>query len=305
MQKINFAFIRHGYGCHNAVGPLIDNGVINKRDFLRINPNNLVDPELTQIGVDATIQNGCIVSNVLHNSLEIPYMNVVVSSPLIRSMETAFFMTRTWTNPPETIYVMPHLREVNERAHGKNIFSNESFKIMEMTPEYAMKDINEQREYLRSKGLLQYFDFSFVEQYAYERKQAGHIQTFIPFFVRTFMSGVRSLPNPLNVLVITHHGVLRNYSGESYHNNSGFVLNTKLASGNVVMGDMMSLTKHLPRQFFKNFKMFQHKDYYCPSQRCGQICSIVNKSKASRKLKRADVGDCKTDFTFEPAYQRK
>lgn len=304
-MQLNFAFIRHGHGCHNAVGPLVNNGVIRKADYVGLNYS---DPELTQIGVDTTIQNGCIVSKLLQQ-LNISYMNVVVCSPLLRCMETAFFMTRGWQNPPKTIYVMPHLREINESASAKgaDIFSGESFRIMETTPEYAMKDIEDQKAYLKKKGMLKYFDFSFVEKYERQRKEAGHVQTFVQFFVQNFVRGLDSIPNPLNVLVVTHHGVLRHFSRESFPNNSGFLMNVEVESrGKITFNDITSLTRYLPSEFAGKLRKYSSDDYYCPSQRCGQICGLLpsNRKSSNKKLKRADVSDCKTDITFTAATRK-
>ena len=44
--NINFVFVRHGYGCHNAVRPLLENGLLSKKDLHKF---DLKDPELNKI----------------------------------------------------------------------------------------------------------------------------------------------------------------------------------------------------------------------------------------------------------------
>ena len=76
-MNINFAFLRHGYGCHNAMSSLVRGSVIDYRDaklFMRDNDGinilkdrlvPLNDPVLTNIGVEASIHNGCIINKIL------------------------------------------------------------------------------------------------------------------------------------------------------------------------------------------------------------------------------------------------
>ena len=71
-MNINFAFIRHGYGCHNAMSSLVKANIITKNQALSLlgqsDSNDLTpmnDPVLTPMGVDASITNGCIISKVI------------------------------------------------------------------------------------------------------------------------------------------------------------------------------------------------------------------------------------------------
>jgi len=159
--NINFVFLRHGYGCHNALPSLYRNNVITKATYHNEASNSQNDdPELTPIGVQASLHNGCVISNVLKDLkyltknplLDTSEMHVVGCSPLIRCMETAYFMTRNWKTPPQKIYVFPYLREINESSDDK--YSKSSLKIMETTPAYAMKTILDQKMYLHQKGIL-------------------------------------------------------------------------------------------------------------------------------------------------------
>jgi hypothetical protein len=225
-------------------------------------------------------------------------INVVGCSPLIRSMETAYFMTRKWKNPPKKIYVFPLLREIDESSTDK--YSKKSLKTMETTPSYSMKTINEQKKYLESIELLDFFDFSFVESNLDLRKEPGDIVKFINWFNNFYVSNIRPRNN-LNVFVVTHAGVLKDYSNEGFYNNSGFVLNgyayqplslEKNDNREAINEELkntperafkflkyISLNSFLPKHFFKDYNRSQwnQKSYYCPSNRCGEgsLCTIA------------------------------
>src|SRR5690606_14672139 len=102
---------------------------------------------------------------------------IVGCSPLIRSMETAYYMTRKWPEQPEKIFVFPYLREIDEGSSNK--YSTQSRKKIKSSPNYAMKSIQEQKDYLKSINLLNHFDFTFVEDNKKGREEPGDIPTFI------------------------------------------------------------------------------------------------------------------------------
>jgi broad specificity phosphatase PhoE len=274
-MNVNYVFVRHGYGCHNAIKPLYEHGTINREDynsFLGITS----DPELTPLGVDMSVHNGLIISKLIKDNMNIETINVVGTSPLLRSMETAYYMTRDWENPPNKIYVFPFLREIDEHSNDK--YSSKSRKYMEISPSYAMKPIKEQKKLLKKQGILQYFDFSFVEWNEKLRKEPGDIITFANWFSEHFISNLDS-SLPMNVFIVTHAGVLRDYANQGFPNNSGFLLNTSIK--NTVYGlkvkyhKMRSFNKILPPSFFHNYhhKSYNDKNIYCPSNRCGTLCS--------------------------------
>lgn len=284
--NINFVFVRHGYGCHNAIGNLINNKLITSENAKQLLQSHLIDPELTELGINASISNGNIIASILkslnrifkNKNLNMDEMNVIGCSPLIRSMETAYFMSRDWVNPPKKIYVFPLLREIDESSTDK--YSQRSFKIMETTPSYAMKSIIEQKKYLRSIGLLDMFDFSFIEKYSELRQEPGDISKFINWFIINYMSQIQQRDN-LNVFIITHAGVLKDYSHQGFTNNSGFVLNGRLKNNNKFkLNKYIPLDQFLPKEFFKEYykSKWNNKSNYCPSNRCGngKLCELLN-----------------------------
>jgi hypothetical protein len=286
-MNINFAFLRHGHGCHNALSPLYESGQIQRKDYKKLR-SMTSDPELTQMGVDASIHNGCIISKILKNlHKDIPEydmnpVNIIGSSPLIRCMETAFYMTRKWKNPPNKIYVFPYLREIDERS--EDIYSFKSRITMDTTPGYAMKTIEEQKQYLASQGILQYFDFTFVENNLSARQEPGNISKFILWFSNNFLKNA-SKPK-LNVFITTHAGVLKHFANEGFFNNSGIVVNTLLKKRSIGVINTVSLNKYLPDSFFSHYNapQYSNKEYFCPSNRCGQFCTSMHNPDTLKRI---------------------
>jgi broad specificity phosphatase PhoE len=303
-SNVNFAFIRHGYGCHNAISGLIKSELISLQDGLILSgkskeKSSIIDPVLTQVGVDASIHNGCVVNKIFksidqilqinyNDSMNMDKIDVIGCSPLIRCMETAYYMSRSWPNPPSKIYVFPFLREIDERSDNK--FSFESRITMNSKPFYAMKTIEEQKKYLDSLGILNFFDFSFVEKFKRERAEPGDIDNFMKWF---FVEKKKLKENKenLNVFIVTHAGVLNDFADDEmgFINNSGFVINTFYDEqtftddddddddGTIYMKKYISLNPFLDFfNFYKDYKSTNVKEYYCPSNRCGTLCSVMN-----------------------------
>lgn len=296
-MNVNFAFLRHGYGCHNAMSNLVYNDVIsasNASKFMKrgVESKNILkgdilplnDPVLTNVGVEASIYNGCIINKILrrlstmyniNKNLRMDTFNVVGCSPLIRCMETAYYMTRKWKNPPNKIYVFPLLREIDESSFDK--YSEASREIIRITPSYSIKSIDEQKQYLQKLGILDFFDFSFVETFPLERIEPGDIKEFMNWFAKYFMTLLNTNDTNLNVFITTHAGVLKDYSGEGFYNNSGFVINTTYTD-NFAKKMYISLNNYIKEyDFFKNYSdpKYNSVKYYCPSDRCGQLCSVA------------------------------
>ena len=203
---LNFAFLRHGHAYHNVITPLLNNGritieearaLLGQTTNVEIKPLN--DPDLTPVGIDASVHNGCIVRKILKNlgytktpenpSLFFNRINIVGCSPLIRSMESAYYMSRKWRDPSTKIYVFPFLREIDESSTDK--YSKDSIKTINSLSCYKMKSIQEQKNYLREEGILEFFDFSYIETFSKEREEPRDIINFIKWFSTYF-----SIPIP-------------------------------------------------------------------------------------------------------------
>lgn len=327
-MNINFTFVRHGYGCHNSISNLVKNNIITRNEGialmknenekinynLNVKLNSLKDPELTPIGVDASIYNGCIISKILKSiykvnndpKLIIDKMNIVGCSPLIRCMETAYYMTRKWVNPPNKIYIFPFLREIDEGSEDK--YSLHSIRTMNSVPSYAIKSIGEQKEYLKNLGILDFFDFSFVErnQNLQNRNAPGDIPEFLEWFNNEFLPLVKTQDH-LNVFITTHAGVLKDYSEEGFTNNSGFVINTTYKNDQgLKINTYVSLNDFLPRSFFKDYSnpLYNNKKYYCPSNRCGQLCEIAKGTELENENTKISsaitfTNECNSDSNFD------
>lgn len=276
-MNINYVFLRHGYGCHNAISALYKEGKLTVNEVKISN-----DPVLTTEGINASVNNGSVIGKLLKtidiknekwvesevavlpyndnyinlyeikskDYVDLSVINVIGCSSLIRSMETAYYMTRSWINPPNKIYVFPYLREINESDTNK--YSSNSIYIMNTNPSYAMKELYEQKEYLKSKGILKFFDFSFVEKFYGGRYAPGDINKFIEWFCRYFIFDI-SNTTKINVMIITHAGVLKDFSNEGFINNSGFILTTNFNKNKVKYKKYVSLNPLLSDNFYKNY----------------------------------------------------
>lgn len=283
---INYIFVRHGFGCHNAGKSLYKNNQITIQQAATALVDSQGDPELTHLGIDASLHNGCVISKTITNlhktlkddSLKINNINLVVCSPLIRSMETAYYMTRKWKNPPNKIYVLPHLREIDESSEDK--FSELSRMVIDTQPSYAMKSIKEQKEYLKSQNILQYFDFQFVEWNENLRKEPGDVGNFITWFMNVILPLTVIENNQLDLFIVTHAGVLKSASGQGFVNNSGFLLNTSYNMQNHTtnINKLIPFTDYLPKNFFSNYTSINYANtkYYCPSDKCNKLCQVPN-----------------------------
>ena len=317
-MKINFIFVRHGYGCHNAIYPLHDNNIISKEDAITFagqvtdnkesNDRLFIDPELTQIGVDASAYNGCIVSKTIRQigfdefkKDVFSSINIVGASPLIRSMETAYEMTKSWSVKPDKIFVFPHLRELDERSIDK--FSDYSRKNLDIIPSYAMKSIPEQKEYLKTVGLDKVVDFRFVENNLKIRAEPGDIAVFIEWFINKVLPMIEPVKT-LNVFLVTHAGVLKDFVTTNisnsegkypFYNNTGFIVsvNNNNDKNEFEMYKYIPLRKYLPKTFFRSYSddKYANGSYYCPSKRCGRFCNFI-KHDANSSITKIDVPSC-------------
>jgi hypothetical protein len=207
-------------------------------------------------------------------------IHIIGCSPLIRAMETAYYMSRKWINPPNKIYVLPFLRELDEGSSDK--FSETSIEKINTSPGYAMKSLQEQKDYLAKLGILNFFDFSFVEAFPEPRLQPGDIKLFFKWFATYYLPLVVEPVDDLNIFIVSHAGVLRDFTKTGFVNNSGFVINTTykstFLSKNLIPKGYILLEPYLNRyNFFKDYtNPIYNQEYYCPSERCGQLCSVIN-----------------------------
>jgi broad specificity phosphatase PhoE len=315
-MEINFVFVRHGQGCHNARQTLSElfNPKLNElRSQKKLDKDsfnlNFVDPELTDAGVQISKYNGCIVSKTIREigkkilkDDRFETFNIIGTSPLLRSMETAYYMTEEWPIKPNKIYVFPHLREINEMSLNFDdqtyIYNERSKNLMDIIPVYMMKSINEQKEYLKKTNIPDLYDFSYVEKDEKGRKDAGDIEKFIHWFVNKFVDDFKPQKR-LNVFIVTHAGVLKHFMKYSmnkeidFFNNSGFILSVNASNKKKIeLEKYISLNDYLPKKFFTKYSSINKEKYFCPSNRCGNICSVVKYNK-SNSISKVNLPECK------------
>ena len=291
----NFVFVRHSFSCNNSIPGLVRNGELSKNGAKDIKG---IDPVLSVVGVKASKHNGKILDKILKQifrfsnnpSFKMENFDIVGCSPLLRSMESAYFLTRSWKNPPTKIYVFPLLREIDESSNDK--YSKQSIKRINNIPGYMILDIPEQKRYLSNLGILDYFDFQLFEkscdknqlfkkscdknqlfkkscdknQNLLLRNEPGDIPKFINWFQKqTPCGGVA----PLNIFIVTHSGVLKSFANESFVNNSGIFYNVESKK-------MISLNPLLKFfDFFTDYTKFNNSKNQCNnnSNRCDELCN--------------------------------
>lgn len=277
LTKLNFIFIRHGQGCHNVVTPLVKAKLIRYNDAMNLSKPEgkfpIIDPELTTIGVISTIQNAKVLKKMLTQQ-GITDIHLVVSSPLIRAMETAYYTKRELaavdTKRELPIYVAPYLREVDESSSDPK--SKSSRKVIDTIPAYAMIPLKNQMNYLKEEGILEHYNFDYLDPTL--RTEPGDISNFF-----NWLENSKLLPTKLeiakipeiNILVVTHAGVLHNHTGESFPNNGGFI--------ETINGVNDPVIKILDNKKFKPAMKLGEKSL-CPSMhetsRCNSICTLLS-----------------------------
>ena len=221
---INYTFIRHSNSNGNILGSMISNKIVTVEQANHLVDNVLIDPELSQIGGHASVINGQVIADVLKQQ-NIKYVNVVCCSTLLRSMISVYYLTRKWEIPPKKIFVMGHLREIDEGSDNK--WSKESVENVDLISSYKMKPLNEQKKILQKLGIIDMFDFSFVESSDYLRHSLGDIPNFIKWTKQNILDKVfqkSTIPTSYHFYIITHAGVLSDYTQLSFPNNTGIIV---------------------------------------------------------------------------------
>lgn len=155
---MDILLLRHGESCQQ----------VNASKFERY-----CDPILSEFGVSRSQEAG------LHLNLD--KIDLVCSSPMIRSIETAFFMT----GGKKDVVVLPYLREVD--SHSKT-----SEQVDKTLP---LKSIKIQTEYLEKTGMVDKIHFDLVEDES-KRRAFGDIDVFLDWFLTEFdkIFGVDEIP---------------------------------------------------------------------------------------------------------------
>lgn len=240
MKTVNFIFIRHGESCQQVA---YDNA--RQNDYKRLYWL-FSDPTLSDKGEIQSINAGKEYVEKFKNEFNIDSFDIIGSSPMLRTIETAYYMTKEYN--PDNIYVYPFLRECRE--------CNDKDNAEKLNKIWPMKKISEQKDYLKSKN-IENIDFKYVENNK-DRESPGNIEKFLEWFHKN----VNIEKDNTNVLIITHSHVLR-FFRISAENNAGVYLKTVIDKGSIVYtkNDIKSIW---PKYLQKKFK--------CPQTRCKEIC---------------------------------
>lgn len=294
-NRINFIFLRHGNACHNVVKSL----VTTKRGYIDIK-NDIKDAQLTHFGVDFSIWSGCIIKNILKvmgNLYEEDYddiddIDIIGTSPLIRSIETGYYMTKNWKKDPERIYVLPYLREIDERIFNTKGLTKYTDPAIYNVPQYAMKTIDEQKSYLSDslKMDANNIDFSYVERFKLERESPGDINKFIRWFYENFKSKLGNKKS-YNVIIITHSGVIREFFKKSVFNNFGLILPVFIKNDDeldIQKDKIVDIADLFPKDILKNIGYNAKNICGVGQSRCNVVCKEYNLNNNNKLLEKID-----------------
>lgn len=278
-SRINFIFLRHGNACHNIMKAVMS----KKPQGL---DKEIKDAQLTHFGVDFSIWSGCLIKNILKimgslykNYDDIEEIDIIGTSPLIRSIETGYYITKNWTNKPKSIHVFPYLRELDERIFNIIGFTKYSDPSIYNIPQYAVKKIDEQKSYLQNvlNDDMEMIDFTYVEKFKKERESAGDINLFIKWFFDNFKEKLVD-KKIYNVVIITHSGVIREFFNKLVFNNFGLILPVFIKDGNLeIKKDMIvDIEELFPDDILKNVGYMAKNVCGLGQNRCNIVCSEYN-----------------------------
>jgi len=252
-KQINFCFLRHGISCQqfarsNTKGP----------EFSKLF-KKFMDPTISDLGVENSIKAGKDLEKILTigkfqntDFTPIESFDIIGSSPMLRAIETAHFITSE-TYKPNDIFVFPYLREC--------YICNNKDTVDFLDNSWPMKSIEKQKKYLNDIKINN-INFKYVENDLKGREDPGDIPTFIKWFSKNV-----KLPNKniVNVLVLIHSGVINAISEVGPRNNAGFVMTTNYnPTTQKIKYDKKNIMGVWPTNISKEIK--------CPSVRCEGVC---------------------------------
>ena len=273
---VNYVFIRHSNSNGNALNSMITSGVISPQEGNYLIDNVLIDPELSQTGKQASIINGNVITKTLKEN-DINFINVIGCSCLLRSMITSYYISRKWEKPPEKIFVFPHLREIDENSNNK--WSDKSKIEIDKNGAYCMKTLIKQKQTLQKMGILHHFNFTFIESSENLRHSMGDVDNFINWTNQNLLNNIfnkSTVPSFYNFFVITHAGVLSDYTKTSFSNNTGFILKYIYSTH----------FKHLTRTKFINLRNILEKDFLFIKEYNDKKSININAQEFRKLLKR-------------------
>jgi hypothetical protein len=301
---MKFTFVRHGEGCHNMISKHSQS--LGKESYSRL-VEMTSDPELTKAGAIISTYNGNVIKPIIGK------VHIVCCSPLLRSMETAYFMSRGWgTDAPSKIFVVPFLRELDE-SNMKGKYSIKSRMRIDTLGVYQMSTIDNQKKHLmkyavaRDKSLVDFFDFTFVEQRDKSflqpavkpflkngRREPGDIPTFMKWAKTVMLSQLGLQGQNVSLVAVTHAGVLKDFVhaiqedrdlgpqlrvdqscknnvSPQFYNNEGVLLNVVDKGSHL----RVNSAKQLSRGTYKNIDSCDVSDG-SDNSRCGYVCNALH-----------------------------
>ncbi len=241
--KLTFFFIRHGESCQNLIRKL----KLYPHEYASLFLKNY-DPTLSDSGKIDSIKYG----------KKLPKFDIIGSSPMLRAIETAYFMTNR-KNRYQKIHVFPYLRETLS-----NFDSKEELNIV-----FPMKSIDEQKSYLLNEKISN-INFNYVSDY---RDEPGDIEKFIKWFAKEFDLTYYLHKKEILIGIFIHSNVIYQFNNIKTKNNDGFKLKSQYNIKKKEISynkENMSLINH---NYNKNESIIN-----CPTLRCKDLCEYILKN---------------------------
>ena len=278
-MKINFVFLRHGESCQQVA--------YNKKRGKEYNEffRKFADPTLSDKGKIDSINAGKSIKEFLSKGdfiydvrqydyekpidLKINDFDIIGSSPMLRAIETAYFMSNgnygndgnDGNDSKQEIFPFPYLRECYYCD------SRDNLKLLDS--QWPLKSIKDQEEYLKSVN-IDNINFKYVKNVENGlRLESGDIKKFIEWFGKNVeLPDKPDKPDKesINVLIVIHSHVLRKVgSGGHFDNNMGFIITSTYQKDNKeIIYNEENLIAVWPT--IKGAK------FECPTVRCPDIC---------------------------------
>lgn len=253
MKTVNFIFIRHGESCQQVAYNMRNrNSKVYKKLY-----HLFSDPTLSDEGVLQSINAGSDYNNRFKNKFNIDSFDIIGCSPMLRSIETAYYMTLDYN--PDNIQVYPFLRECH-KCYGED--TGESLNKI-----WPMRSIEEQKTYLSSVDISN-INFNYVKDNN-DRESPGDIETFLNWFSKN----IELTSENTNVLIITHSHVLQSFKSSVSPNNAGIYFTTEIDNDKNIKYNKANIQSIWPKEFRKQFTCPEDGIFpKNPRTRCKEIC---------------------------------
>lgn len=261
--RVRVFFIRHGQSCANLA------------KLFNVAPTHVLyrDPELTLNGINNSIKNGFKFREWLKKSgIELHYIG---SSPLIRSMETAYYMFKDKNEPffqendpnfESKLIVCPFITELNLTPDNVPLSFDEQKNVLKLTMKNSYDNLTnnitneayrvEQRVRSSMSDFLEWLEKKVPELFKnYGRKQSEG------FIAGDYENKLLPSDGTLNIAIVCHSGFINKYI-----NNGTFSPYTQMYNNSVFVKNFLFQTQASQINYDANKDYPKDKEENCPNR---------------------------------------